>query len=90
MITLAVSGATGTAAFQFPLRTCQIVSPPSRSSLSMSSSPATGSGPGLQYDPDNDQDEKNKGNYRRLSDALQVFILYVRTFVCSFAMLTYC
>lgn len=69
-LTLAAGAATGTSAFQIPIVARQSVAAPSRTSLSMSS--ATGSGKGLDYNPDKYADDKNKGNYRRLSDALQV------------------
>ena len=72
VIAFAVGGATGTSAFQVPVNTRQVVGTPSRSSIAMSTSPATGSGKGLDYNPDKYTDEKNKGNYRRLTDALKV------------------
>ena len=73
VIMFAVGGTTRTAAFQIPIVTRQVVSTPSRSSaIAMSTNPATGSGKGLDYNPDKFTDEKNKGNYRRLSDALKV------------------
>ncbi|CAM9961859.1 unnamed protein product [Ascophyllum nodosum] len=72
VIMFAVGGTTRTAAFQIPIVTRQVVSTPSRSSaIAMSTNPATGSGKGLDYNPDKFTDEKNKGNYRRLSDALK-------------------
>ena len=73
VITLAMTGANGVAAFWIPaVAPHQIVSTPTRTSLAMSSAPATGSGKGLQYNPDKFKDEKNAGNYRKLSDALKV------------------
>lgn len=77
MIALAMSAATGTTAFQIPAFTRQVVGvAPSRSAISMSSQPgaATGAGKGLEYNPDKYTDEKNKGNYRKLSEALEVSV----------------
>lgn len=74
MIALAMSAATGTVAFQLPMVTRGVA--PSRSAVSMSSpGSATGDGKGLQYNPDKYTDEKNKGNYRKLSEALEVSFL---------------
>lgn len=72
MITLAMSGANSAAAFQIPPVSPRQISTPTRSSLAMSSSAATGGGKGLQYNPDEYKDEKNAGNYRKLSQALEV------------------
>lgn len=73
VITLAMTGANGVAAFRIPVMAPrQVVSTPTRTSLAMSSTPATGEGKGLQYNPDKFKDEKNAGNYRKLSDALAV------------------
>lgn len=73
MIALAMSGATGTAAFQIPVVTRQVSGAPSRTAISMNQpSVGTGQGKGLDYNPDKYTDEKNKGNYRKLSDALEV------------------
>lgn len=73
MITLAMSGANTAAAFQIPaVSVRQIGGTTTRTSLAMSSAPATGEGKGLQYNPDEYKDEKNAGNYRKLSQALEV------------------
>lgn len=73
MIALAMSGATGTAAFQIPVVTGQASRASSRTAISMAQpNAATGSGKGLDYNPEKFTDEKNKGNYRRLSEALKV------------------
>lgn len=73
MIALAMSGATGTAAFQIPVVTRQVSGASSRTAISMAQpSVGTGQGQGLDYNPDKYKDEKNKGNYRKLSDALEV------------------
>lgn len=75
MIALAMSGATGTAAFQIPVVTRQMSGASSRTAISMAQpSVGTGQGQGLDYNPDKYKDEKNKGNYRKLSDALEVSI----------------
>lgn len=81
VITLVMSGAWSVAGFQFSLGSRNIVSTPSRSALVMSSSPATGTGPGLQYNPEKYQDEKNKKNFRKLSDALEVLLFCACTMV---------
>lgn len=78
MIALAMSGSNGASAFQIPvLAPRQVVRSAGRTTVSMSTSPATGEGKGLQYNPEKYQDEKNKGNYRKLSEALQVSITCV-------------
>lgn len=72
MIALAMSGATGTAAFQIPAVTRQVSGASSRTAISMAQpSVGTGQGKGLDYNPDKFTDEKNKGNYRKLSEALE-------------------
>ncbi|CAM9570996.1 unnamed protein product [Sphacelaria rigidula] len=79
VITLAMTGANGVAAFRIPVMAPrQVVSTPTRTSLAMSSTPATGEGKGLQYNPDKFKDEKNAGNYRKLSDALAAADLEAR------------
>lgn len=76
MIALAMSGATATMAFQTPIFARQVRNP-SRTAISMAQpSVGTGSGKGLQYNPDKYTDEKNKGNYRKLSEALEVSTNY--------------
>lgn len=76
MIALAMSGATGTAAFQIPMVTRQVVAP-SRTAISMAQPTAgTGQGKGLDYNPEKYLDEKNKGNYRKLSEALEVSCVF--------------
>lgn len=70
MIALAMCGATGTTAFQIPVVTRKAAG---GSALSMAQPVAgTGTGPSLQYNPEKYTDEKNKGNYRKLSEALEV------------------
>lgn len=76
MIALAIGGLQATTAFQIPMVTHQIGSTPSRTTVSMSSSSATGSGKGLDYNPDKYKDEKNAGNYRKLSEALEVSVKF--------------
>lgn len=72
MIALAMCGATGTAAFQIPVVTRQATGA-AGSALQMAQPAAgTGTGPSLQYNPEKYTDEKNKGNYRKLSEALEV------------------
>lgn len=74
MIALAMCGATGTVAFQIPGVIRQATGGRnSKSALSMAQ-PAVGTGTGesLQYNPEKYTDEKNKGNYRKLSEALEV------------------
>ncbi len=71
MIALAMCGATGTTAFQIPVVTRKAAA--GGSALSMAQPTAgTGTGPSLQYNPEKYTDEKNKGNYRKLSEALEV------------------
>jgi len=73
MIALAMCGATGTAAFQIPVVSRQATGAAGGSALSMAQPVAgTGTGPSLQYNPEKYTDEKNKGNYRKLSEALEV------------------
>eukprot|EP00904_Undaria_pinnatifida_P005931 jgi/Undpi1/2468/HiC_scaffold_13.g05848.m1 len=72
MIALAMSGATGAAAFQIPVVTRQASGAASRTAISMAQpTVGTGSGKGLDYNPEKFKDEKNKGNYRKLSEALE-------------------
>lgn len=74
MIALAMCGATGTAAFQIPVFTRPATGASSRSALSMAQPTAgTGTGKSLQYNPEKYGDEKNAGNYRKLSEALEVW-----------------
>lgn len=88
MIALAMSAATGTTAFQIPAITRQVVgAAPSRTAISMSQpGPTTGAGKGLSYNPDKYTDEKNKGNYRKLSEALEVSAQLVRTLCCRLSL----
>lgn len=76
MIALAMCGATGTVAFTgTPVVTRQATGggASSKSALSMAQPVAgTGQGESLQYNPEKYGDEKNKGNYRKLSEALEV------------------
>lgn len=75
MIALAMCGATGTTAFHAPVVTHQAQRATSQSALSMAQPAAgTGTGPSLQYNPEKYADEKNKGNYRKLSEALEVSV----------------
>lgn len=75
MIALAMCGATGTTAFHTPVVTHQAQRASSGSALSMAQPTAgTGTGPSLQYNPEKYGDEKNKGNYRKLSEALEVSV----------------
>ncbi|CAB1120760.1 unnamed protein product [Ectocarpus sp. CCAP 1310/34] len=74
MIALAMCGATGTAAFQIPVFTRPATGASSRSALSMAQpTVGTGTGKGLQYNPEKYTDEKNAKNYRKLSEALEVW-----------------
>lgn len=85
MIALTMSAATGTTAFQIPAFNRQVVGvAPSQTAISMSQpGAATGAGKGLSYNPDKYADEKNKGNYRKLSEALEVSVRIVRTNIVS-------
>lgn len=75
MIALAMSGATRTGAFQIPTVARPAAAAPSRTAISMAQPKAgTGDGKGLQYNPEKYTDEKNKGNYRKLSEALEVSV----------------
>ena len=68
MIAIAMCG-TGTAFQVNPVVTRQISS---KTGLAAQPTAGTGQGESLQYNPEKYQDEKNKGNYRRLTDALEV------------------
>lgn len=84
MIALAMSGATGAAAFQIPVVTRQASGAASRTAISMAQpTVGTGSGKGLDYNPEKFKDEKNKGNYRKLSEALEVSVDACRPYVST-------
>eukprot|EP00903_Cladosiphon_okamuranus_P013508 g12581.t1 len=72
MIALTMCGATGTVAFQLPIVTRPATAGAGGPLFSTPNQPsATGSGASLQYNPEKYTDEKNKGNYRKLSEALE-------------------
>lgn len=80
MIALAMCGATGTVAFQTNsagVTRQATTGGASKTVLSAQPTAGTGQGESLQYNPDKYQDEKNKGNYRKLSEALEVSCLRV-------------
>lgn len=80
MIALAMCGATGTVAFQLPIVARQATGGAGGPLFSTPNQPAaTGSGASLQYNPEKYADEKNKGNYRKLSEALEVCLVVACT-----------